>query len=74
MTCILPGIENAIYPFGQNQRLCTEKGYPSPKPVPLSAIQAGNRVAWPVGSIGHVASVSLLFSLLYLVCLGSCLT
>jgi len=74
MTCILSGNENAIYPFGQDQRLCIEKGYPSPTPVPLSAIQAGNRVAWPVGSIGYVASVSLLSSFLNVVCLGLCLT
>jgi len=61
ITCIVPGNENAIYPLGQDQRLCLEKGYPSPTPVPLSAIQAGNRVAWPVGSIGYVACVSIFF-------------
>jgi len=63
-----PGSKEAIYPFGQDNRLCLEKGNPSPTPVLLHSIPTGYRLAWPVASVGYVTSLRvLLFSCVPLV-------
>lgn len=44
---------NFIYPFGQHEDLCLEKGNPSSSPVSLREIDKSYRLAWPVASIGY---------------------
>lgn len=41
----------AVYPFGQDEHLCLEKGNPSSSPVLLSGIERSYRLAWPVADV-----------------------
>lgn len=45
----------SVYPFGQDEKLCLEKGNPSPVPVLLTAIGQSYRLAWPIADIRYVA-------------------
>lgn len=44
----------AVYPFGQDEHLCLEKGSPSSSPVLLSAIGRSYRLAWPIADVRYV--------------------
>jgi len=54
LTSVSEGCGDMPYPFGQDEKLCLEKGYPSATPVPLRPV-GSSKIAWPAGAIGYVA-------------------
>jgi len=54
LTSVSEGCGDMPYPFGQDEKLCLEKGYPSATPVPLRSV-GSSKIAWPAGAIGYVA-------------------
>lgn len=51
---IVDGSGSMIYPYGQDEHLCLEKGNPASSPALLSAIDKSYRLAWPIADIGYV--------------------
>lgn len=51
---VVPGCEDVEYPFGEDERLCLEKGFPAEQPVLLKGFGHFYKIAWPVASIGYV--------------------